>query len=129
MTAGPNHASLDAEQIVDQMRLARSAGGEQVVELRMEAKRLFDWSEYVRAMPILSMGAASLIGFSVVSKVTAFIQRSNPPEFKGNRATGNTQSLRATMVASLSTLAMSVVSNAIKSYLGKLTQRKDPDGE
>jgi hypothetical protein len=129
MNAGLNHSSPDADQIVHQMQLARSAGREQIAELHVEAKRLLDWKEYVRSMPILTVAAASLFGYGVVRNAALVFQRTNSPALNVDNAISSTKTLQSTLTASLSTLAMSILSNAVRSYLRKLTQSRNLDGD
>ena len=119
MSAAQSKTEVDVEQIIERMRSVRMSGHDHVVELQGEAKRLVDWKEYVRAKPILSVAVASLVGFGVVRN-TLFVVSEPPPSLLAMGAPPvDNKSIRSTIGSSIATLATSIVSNAVRTYIAK----------
>ena len=117
MKAALSKAYTEAQEIVERMCSVRNVGYDHVVALQGEAKRLIDWKEYVRAKPILFVAVASLLGFSIVRKATQVVSKSSSPTMVVGDFTKDSKSFRSTLTSSLATLATSMASNAIKSYI------------
>jgi hypothetical protein len=129
MSAAHVKTELEVDKIIERMRSVRMSGHDHVVELQGEAKRLVDWKEYVRAKPLLSVTAASLVGFGVVRN--AFLVVSDPPPsmLASGAPLVDSKSIRSTIGSSITTLATSIVSNAVKTYIANMLQRGIAKGE
>ena len=128
MKAALSKAEAEAEQIVERMRSVRAEGYDHVVALQSEAKRLVDWKEYARAKPILFVAAASLLGFGLVRKTAQVVLKPDSRTLIGENSLNDPRSFRSTLTSSMATLATSMVSNAIKSYIANMMQRANSEG-
>lgn len=117
------------EQIIERMRSVRMSGHDHVVELQGEAKRLVDWKEYVRAKPILSVAAASLVGFGVIRNALFVVSKPPTSMLAMGAPLVDNKSIRSTIGSSIATLATSIVSNAVKTYIANMLQRGIATGE
>jgi hypothetical protein len=61
-----NRNNDESAAIVSRMRELRSTGLKDVGQLHAQADRFTNWREHVRAQPVLSAIAASLVGYSAV---------------------------------------------------------------
>ncbi len=123
MNVAHSKTEMDADQIIERMRSVRRSGYDHVVELQGEAKRLADWKEYVRAKPILSIAAASLVGFGLVRNAFSVVSKTPPSMLSDALPRDNTRSIRSTIYSSVATLVTSTVSNAVKTYIKNMLQR------
>ena len=64
--------------IIGRMQELRSTGQMDVSELHAQAIRVADWREHVRSQPLLSMIAASIVGYSVVRLFSSAESRGVP---------------------------------------------------
>ncbi len=64
-----NRDAEGASAIIRRMQELRSTGRKDVSQLHVQAGRVTDWREHVRAQPILSLVAATLVGFTLVKAV------------------------------------------------------------
>ncbi|MEI7460366.1 MAG: hypothetical protein WCK15_13220 [Pirellula sp.] len=129
MSAVHSKTEVDVEQIIERMRSVRMSGHDHVVELQGEAKRLVDWKEYVRAKPILSVAAASLVGFGVIRNALFVVSKPPPSMLAMGAPLVDNNSFRSTIGSSIATLATSIVSNAVKTYIANMLQRGIATGE
>jgi len=129
MSVAQSKTEVDVEQIIERMRSVRLSGHDHVVELQGEAKRLVDWKEYVRAKPLLSVAAASLVGFGVVRNAFFVVSDTPPSMLASGAPLVDSKSIRSTIGSSITTLATSIVSNAVKTYIANMLQRGIAKGE
>ncbi len=118
----------DVNGLLERMKIVRATGYDHAGELHVEAKRLVDWKEYVRAKPLMSVAVASLVGFSIV-RVTLGTS---------SRAIGSTDSSIPSLERSISrqsswtsgamALVTNVASTAIKHYIVSLLQTRRTEG-
>lgn len=59
----------ESDAIRKRMRELRFTGLKDVSQLHAQAERVTDWREHVRAQPVLSAIAASLVGYTVVRTI------------------------------------------------------------
>ncbi len=129
MSAAQSKTEVDVEQIIERMRSVRMSGHDHVVELQGEAKRLVDWKEYVRAKPLLSVAAASLVGFGVIRNALFVISKTPPSMVATGAPLVDNKSIRSTIGSSIAVLATSIASNAAKTYIANMLQRGIAKGE
>ncbi len=129
ISAAHSKTEVDVAQIIERMRAVRMSGHDHVVELQGEAKRLVDWKEYVRAKPILSVAAASLVGFGVVRNAFFAVSSAPPSMLATGEPLVDNKFTRSTIGSSITTLATSIVSNALKTYIANMLQRRIAKGE
>ncbi len=120
MSRKNSQSEMEADQIVDRMHSLRKSGYKQVVTLRGDAKRLVDWKEYVGAKPILSVAAASLLGFGVARKLGLMFSRTPRTTPSYRQASVNSSSIGSTIGSSIATLATTIATNAVRSYVTNL---------
>lgn len=129
MSGAQSKTEVDVEQIIERMRSVRMSGHDHVVELQGEAKRLVDWKEYVRAKPLLSVAAASLVGFGVVRNSIFVVSKPSPSMLATGAPPVDNKSFRSTIGNSIAIMATSIVSNAVKTYIANMLQRGIAKGE
>ncbi|MCF7963300.1 MAG: hypothetical protein K9M08_21380 [Pirellula sp.] len=129
ISAAQSKTEVDVEQIIERMRSVRMSGHDHVVELQGEAKRLVDWKEYVRAKPLLSVAAASLVGFGVVRNSFFVVSKPSPSMLATGAPLVDNKSIRSTIGNSIAIMATSIVSNAVKTYIANMLQRGIAKGE
>lgn len=128
MTGETPNSEHNAEAIIERMRLVRSAGHDHADELHGEAKRLFDWTEYVRAKPLVSIAVASLLGFSIVRSAMRTVSKPNLPDSMARSLPIATKSMRSTLTTGFINLAISIANSAVKNYFATLSQRNNSGG-
>lgn len=123
MTSPHSKAEVEVEQIIERMRLVRLSSKDHVIDLQGEAKRLVDWKEYVRAKPILAVAGASLLGFGLAHNLV----QPNPKLSTSLRTTptGTTENIstRPSLGSTFATLAISILSNALRAHVASMMQR------
>ena len=123
---GPKPNEVDL--LVERMHSVRSAGCVHVSELQGEAKRLVDWKEYVLTKPLVSVAAASLVGFFIVRSAM------RPPAIplrqglESQQLPTTSSSLKSTVVNGILSFATSLASSAIKNYVANLAQSSISEG-
>ncbi len=128
MTGETPNSDHDAEAIIERMRLVRSAGHDHADELHGEAKRLVDWTEYVRSKPLFSIALASLLGFSIVRSAMRTVSEPYLPIAMARSLPIPTKSIRSTLTTGFISLAMSIANSAVKNYFATLSQRNNSEG-
>ena len=124
MNAEITSSDSDVEALVERMRMVRATGYDHASELHGEAKRLVDWTEYVRAKPFVSIAVASLLGFSIVRSAMRVVCEPSSPVLAAKSSPNATRSIRSTLASGLVTLATSIASSAIKNYFATHAQRR-----
>lgn len=113
----------DVDSIIGRMHALRSSGRSHAVELQGEAQRLVDWKEYVLTKPLVSVAAASVLGFAIVrSTMRAFTL----PQARSSAVLSvpsTDRSLKSSFAGGVISLGTSIASSAIKSYFSNLIQR------
>jgi len=120
--------NCELEQIIERMQSLRASGYVHVVELQEDAKRLVDWKEYVRSKPILSVAAASLVGFLLMKQTAHAVTKSTTIATLKDRGSGK-GSFQSSLSSSIGTLATNVISSAIKNYIATMLQRGNSEGD
>ena len=128
MNPGNSNAEDDVQMIVERMRSVRASGYEHAGELQGEAMRLVDWKEYVRAKPLVSIAAASLVGFTLVRGTIGTLTGAIEPVSAATRPPSANRSMKSTLASGALTLATSIASSAIKNYFAKLSERTNLEG-
>ena len=118
----------DADAIIERMRLVRTAGHDHADELHGEAKRLVDWTEYVRAKPLVSIAVASVLGFSIARSAMRTVSEPSLPDSAAKGLPIATKSIRSSLTKGLVTLALSIATSAVKNYFVTLSQRSNSEG-
>lgn len=121
----------DVNGLLSRMQSVRACGYNHATELHDEAKRLVDWKEYVRSQPLISIAAASVIGFSVVRSTLGTNSQSNPPLPSSTTALENSkssQSSQSSWKSGAFALVASVATTAAKYYLMTLLQPRRAKG-
>ncbi len=118
----------DVNELLSRMQSVRACGYNHATELHDEAKRLVDWKEYVRSQPLISIAAASLIGFSVVRSTLGTNSQSNPPLPSSTTALENSKSSQSSWKSGAFALVASVATTAAKYYLMTLLQPRRAKG-
>ena len=120
---GSERKALDVETLIERMRYVRSAGQSHASELQGEAKRLVDWKEYVLAKPIVSIAAASVLGFAIVRSTMRAISSPTPSSDDARIRPATESSVVSNVASGAMALGTSIASSAIKSYFANLVQR------
>jgi hypothetical protein len=76
-----NAKNDESDAIRRRMRELRFAGLKDVSQLHDQAERVTDWREHVRAQPVLSAIAASLVGFTVMRTLSGGGGSSQPVDY------------------------------------------------
>lgn len=118
----------DTDQIIERMRLVRMSGKDHAIDLQVEAKRLVDWKEYVRAKPILSIASASLLGFGLVRSLMIAASKPVPSSSTIQSLRLEPSPLKTTLSSSIANLATTIVTNAVKTYVANLMQNGTAKG-
>ncbi len=125
MNAGNSNAEDDVQEIVERMRSVRSSGVDYAGKLHGEAMRLVDWKEYVRAKPLVSIAAASLMGFTIMRGTmrashgsALFVSSAKQPLFAA-------RTMKSNFASGVLAIATSIASSAMKNYFAKLSERME----
>jgi hypothetical protein len=128
MSSVKAQAEIDTDQIMERMRLVRMSGKAHAVDLQGKAKRLIDWKEYVKAKPILSVASVSLLGFGLVRNLMLAASKPSPSSPTRLPTRPETSPLKTTLSSSIANLAITVVTNAVKTYVANLMQNGTTKG-
>ena len=122
MSSLKGQAETDTDQIIERMRTVRMSGKAHATDLQRKAKRLVDWKEYVKAKPILSVASVSLLGFGLVRNLMVAASKPSPSSPTRQPARSDASPLKTTLSSSVANLAITVVTNAVKTYVANLMQ-------
>lgn len=113
----------EMDLLIERMHAVRSAGHSHVDELQDEAKRLIDWKEYVLTKPLVSVVAASLMGFLIARSTSKAVLEIKPRRTDADSVLNSKASGTPTLAGGFVNLATSIASSAVKSYVAKSLQR------
>ena len=108
--------SSDEQKIVERMHAIRSRGKQHVAEMHHEVHRLVDWREHVRAQPLLAVGCAALLGYSLLKSKSVQPAR--------ERSTGEQAVAKASLLSGVMAFAGSMASNAIRQHLSRYVRNR-----
>ena len=111
------------DSIIGRMHALRSSGRSHAVELQGEAQRLVDWKEYVLTKPLVSVAAASVLGFAFVRSTMRALTLPKPTGSAVFSDPPTDRSPKSNFAGGVISLGTSIASSAIKSYFANLIQR------
>lgn len=117
----------DGEQLIARMNAIRNSSEQHVVRMQVEAGRLVDWREHVRAQPLLAVAVASAAGFLLVFRKTA-PATSTPKPFASKQAEIG-EPTRTTLASGAMAFAGSMVANLVKQTLSNYVKNQLAGGQ
>ena len=112
-------SSGDVDSLLERMDNIRSANKTHVADLQLEAGRLVDWREHVRAKPLVSVAVAALVGFSIVNARSK--SEARPIQSSDNR---KSTIKHASVASNALSIAGSMAGNMIRNYVTNYVRNK-----
>ena len=122
-----NEIRVDEDQLIEQMNAIRNASERHVAQMHLEAERLVDWREHVRAQPLPALAIAVAAGFWLFYRkppALATPRPATPSSAKKLDAQQQDFVARTTFASGAMAFVGTMAGNLLKQYLSNYVQEK-----
>lgn len=123
---------VDEEQLIERMNKIRNASERHVSQMHLEAERLVDWREHVRAQPLPALAIAVAAGFWLFHRKPAAPAKQRPhapspcqkPDAEHPDADSQESVARTSFASGAMAFAGTMAGNLLKQYVSNYVQQK-----
>lgn len=122
---------VDEEQLIEQMNAIRNASERHVSQMHLEAERLVDWREHVRAQPLPALAIAVAAGFWLFYRKPPTLATPRPPTSSPSSSSAEKQDAqqqefvaRTTFASGAMAFVGTMAGNLLKQYVSNYVQEK-----
>ncbi|MCA9157908.1 MAG: hypothetical protein KDA72_06245 [Planctomycetales bacterium] len=117
----------DGEQLIARMNAIRNSSQRHVERMQVEAGRLVDWREHVRAQPLLAVAVASAAGFLLVFRRTT--PAPSTPQQLASKQVESGEAARTSLASGAMAFAGTMLGNLLKQTLSNYVKNQLAGGQ